>query len=265
MGSRILALDAVVPFVQGTRLIVRRGMTGATGNIYAGLHEFEDMAFALHLLRAGDLFVDVGANVGSYTILAGSTGASCVSIEPIPSTYKDLLANVNINGMSDRVRTYQLGLGSVSGVRELTSDLDTMNHVVDGGESAHDTIKVEFTTLDSLLSDETPALLKVDVEGYESEVFGGAKNVLASPGLLAMIVELNGSNIRYGRIDQDVIQQLKKEGFEPYDYSPFERTLRRQSGRGSSRSGNSIFVRNLEQVLDRVRGASRISMLGTEF
>jgi hypothetical protein len=37
----------------------------ATGNLYVGLHEFEEMAFLLHFLRRGDLFADVGANVGS--------------------------------------------------------------------------------------------------------------------------------------------------------------------------------------------------------
>jgi hypothetical protein len=44
-----------------------------SGNIYAGLHEFGDMAFVLHFLRAGDLFADVGANIGSYTVLASMT------------------------------------------------------------------------------------------------------------------------------------------------------------------------------------------------
>src|SRR5882762_1907914 len=60
LGARILEGQAVVPFIGGARLLVRRGMTGATGNIYAGLIEFEDMAFTLHLLRPNDLFVDVG-------------------------------------------------------------------------------------------------------------------------------------------------------------------------------------------------------------
>jgi thymidylate synthase len=63
-------------------------MTGATGNIYAGLHEFEDMAFLLHLLRSEDMFADVGSNIGSYTILAsGVVGAKSVAFEPVPSTY----------------------------------------------------------------------------------------------------------------------------------------------------------------------------------
>ena len=45
-------------------------MTGATGNIYCGLHEFIELTFLLHLLRPNDLSLNIGANVGSYIILA---------------------------------------------------------------------------------------------------------------------------------------------------------------------------------------------------
>ena len=64
IASRIK--EVIVHWIGGTRLAARRGMTGLTGNIYAGLHEFADMAFLLHFLRPSDLFADVGANVGSY-------------------------------------------------------------------------------------------------------------------------------------------------------------------------------------------------------
>jgi len=57
-------------WIEGTRLAVRKGMTGATGNIDCGLHEFADMAFVLHTLRAEDVFLDIGANVGTYSVLA---------------------------------------------------------------------------------------------------------------------------------------------------------------------------------------------------
>src|SRR5690242_6809149 len=43
-------------WIDGATLKIRRGMTGGTGNVYCGLHEFVEMAFALHLLRPGDLF-----------------------------------------------------------------------------------------------------------------------------------------------------------------------------------------------------------------
>lgn len=45
-------------------------MRGATGNVYVGLHEFESMGFVLHVLRSSSAFIDVGANVGAYTVLA---------------------------------------------------------------------------------------------------------------------------------------------------------------------------------------------------
>src|SRR5437868_4075814 len=83
VGSRLVPGPVAVNFVNDTMLLVSPGMTGATGNVYAGLHEFQDMAFVLHLLRQGDCFIDVGANIGSYTVLAGGgIGARCIAIEP---------------------------------------------------------------------------------------------------------------------------------------------------------------------------------------
>jgi hypothetical protein len=65
VGSRITPGSTVVDFAGGTRLLAKPGMTGATGNIYCGLHECHDMGFLLHFLRKDDLFLDVGANIGS--------------------------------------------------------------------------------------------------------------------------------------------------------------------------------------------------------
>ena len=74
-------------FGEKSFILAKKGLTGATGNIYCGLHEFIDMAFVLHFLRQGDIFLDVGANIGSYSILAGSEiGCSVYSFEPILST-----------------------------------------------------------------------------------------------------------------------------------------------------------------------------------
>src|SRR6185437_5282689 len=86
--SRIFRRPVIYPFLEKSKIIVQGGMTGATGNIYTGLHEFEEMMFLLHLLRPADLFADVGANVGSYTILASAVaGAGSISFEPLPATF----------------------------------------------------------------------------------------------------------------------------------------------------------------------------------
>ena len=92
LRSRLIGKPVVYDFVNQSQLLVYPGMTGATGNIYAGLHEFYDMGFVLHALQDEDVFVDIGANIGSYTVLAGSVvGANCISIEPVPHTFSYLL------------------------------------------------------------------------------------------------------------------------------------------------------------------------------
>ena len=91
--------------MNNARVVVRTGETGFTGNIYCGLDEFQDMAFLLHALRKEDLFVDIGANVGSYTLLACSAiGAKGYCVEPVPSTYHRLMVNIRYNApsISDR-------------------------------------------------------------------------------------------------------------------------------------------------------------------
>ena len=89
---------------------------GATGNIYAGLHEFADMAFTLHFLRPDDLFLDVGANIGSYTLLAsGVCKARTISFEPDPAR---------------TVVLEQAAVGGEGGEVEFTIGRDTGNHVI---------------------------------------------------------------------------------------------------------------------------------------
>lgn len=74
IASRLMAGPIAFPFVNESKLFAVRGMTGATGNYYCGLHELNDMAFVLHLLREDDHFLDVGANIGSYSVLAAAAG-----------------------------------------------------------------------------------------------------------------------------------------------------------------------------------------------
>ncbi len=226
VGSRLLPGGAVVPFVGETVLLIAPGMTGATGNVYVGLHEFPDMAFLLHHLRAEDCFVDVGANVGTYTILAaGVCHAEAIAVEPLPATLARLRANVRLNGLEGHVDVRNCGLAAKPGVLRFTRALDTVDHVVAKDERDAEAVEVPVTTLDELLGDRRPALIKVDVEGFETEVFAGGLLTLARPTLQALIVELNGSGARYGFDEAALQRQLESFGFLPCTYDPFARRL----------------------------------------
>ena len=104
--------EVIVPWIGGQLLAVRRGMTGATGNVYAGLHEFADMMFLLHFLRERDLFLDIGANVGAYTVLAsGVCRAVTFAFEPDPDTVRALRRNIAVNSLEKLVTLHALALG----------------------------------------------------------------------------------------------------------------------------------------------------------
>lgn len=111
----ILSIDFLVPFVENTKVIAHQGETGISGSIYAGLHEFEDMSLILHFLRSDDLFFDVGANIGSYTLLAaGSCESRVIAIEPVSITSQRLLKNILINQLSTKVVLLQKAAGEKS-------------------------------------------------------------------------------------------------------------------------------------------------------
>ncbi|GHT09975.1 hypothetical protein AGMMS4956_00590 [Bacteroidia bacterium] len=112
LGYRLNPYPIIYPFTNRSKLVVEKGMAGATGNLYSGLSEYEGMSFLLHFLRANDLFVDAGANVGSFTVLAAAhVGAHTISIEPSPLTYVKLMNNVRINNVQDKVNAHQVALG----------------------------------------------------------------------------------------------------------------------------------------------------------
>jgi hypothetical protein len=128
--TRIIRFAMVVPFVDDTVLVIRKSMTGATGVIYVGLPEPEDMSFALHLLRENDLFGDIGANVGVYSVLAsGVCKAHSVTVEPVQQTAQHLRQNLAINSLEALVILRQMGVGSVAGELRFTTNEGAENHV----------------------------------------------------------------------------------------------------------------------------------------
>jgi FkbM family methyltransferase len=260
LATRLWHGAIAVDYVNGTRLLVARGMRGATGNVYCGLHEFEDMAFVLHLLRKGDGFVDVGANVGSYTVLAGGAiGARCVSIEPIPDTFRHLLDNINLNGMGANVSALNIGAGEIDEAMRFTLGLDTVNHVATSGEQgAEQTIEVAIKKLDDALEGFEPQLIKIDVEGFEANVIAGAQETLSRPTLLGVIMELNGSGDRYGFDEAKLHATMLAHGFNTFSYLPFARCLRPLGGKNAS-AGNTLYLRNLDEIVARLASAPKFT------
>lgn len=266
IGSRLVPGAIVYDWVNGSKLVVRTGETGLTGNIYTGLHEFSDMGFLLHVLREDDLFVDVGANAGSYSVLAcAAIGASGVAFEPVPDTYRRLLANLRLNELSKKVVAMNMGVGAAAGHMFFTRNLDTTNHVVSVDEHSAETISVEVITLDVALKGRSPSMLKIDVEGYEAPVMQGAETILRTDSLHSVIMELNGSGERYGFDESKLLELMFDYDFRTYSYDPLTRRLVSLEEGKNKASGNTLFIRNELLIKDRLKAAPTVKICGREF
>lgn len=250
--SRVFNYKVIYPFSEKTRLIVWNGLTGATGNIYCGLLEYEDMSFLLHFLKKDDLFIDIGSNVGVYSILAsGECESNCIAIEPIPSTYRNLVENIIINNLSQKIKALNIGLGETDGKLHFSSSLDTMNFVLK--DKSIDSIEIDVYKLDKIIENEkVPSLIKIDVEGYETAVLNGAENLLLKSELNAIIIELNGMGKRYGYDDNMIHNKLLNHGFAPYSYNPENRSIKKLDKYGKL---NTIYLRDISKVKERIETA----------
>jgi len=258
VGSRLVAGPVVYSWVNGSRMIVHAGDDGVTGNIYCGLHELSEMAYLLHVMTPDDLFVDVGANVGAYTVLAcAAKGARGCCLEPVPSTFARLLDTLRINQLSDRVDALNLGASDAEGELWFTSDENCTNHVVPAGERPAGAVQVKVRTLDAVLAGRRPSVLKIDVEGYEPFVLAGARETLSQPSLHSVIMELNGSVARYGLAEDAILKTMAGHGFKACEYDPFSKTLTPLGDR-KSRSNNTVFVRDVQQAERHAKSAPPI-------
>jgi len=138
--------------------------------------------------------------------------------------------------------------------------LDCVNHVLAEGEQVADCVEVQVMTMDALVGADVPALIKIDVEGHEMAVLRGAERTIADPLLLAVIMETNGSGVRYGIDDAELVSIMRANGFAAFGYDPFARRLVNLDGAG----GNTVFVRDVETVSQRVATAQRFKLINGE-
>ena len=255
----------VKPFIGNTKFYAGKRMTGITGNIYTGLHEFADMGFLLHFLRPEDCFYDIGANVGAYTLLAsGVCGAQTIALEPGQQAFVLLQKNIELNQLSSRVRLLKAGAGAKKDEVLFSVAEDTTNHVITENERIAGTTseQVSILPVDDLFDENYVSLMKIDVEGYETEVLSGMQKTLQAPALKAIIIELNGSGTRYGYIEKNIHDLLTANGFSAFIYDPFSRSLTPSAATGNY---NTLFCRNEDMVRQRLKHATVVKVMGETF
>ena len=244
IGSRLISGSIIYDWIDGAKFIVEHGQHGLTENIYNGLREFEDMGYVLHILNQDDIFIDIGANVGSYTILSCKVKrAKGICFEPVPSTFSKLRDNLKINNLLNHVKAYNIGIAEKEGELFFTTNQDVTNHLVIAPEVSSDNIvKTKVVSLDTVLKDIHPTMIKIDVEGFETLVVAGALETLKKTSLHSIIIELNGTANERGFDEDSLVKKIQSFGFVPCEYDPFNRKISQIDGR-NEKTENTLFCR----------------------
>ena len=224
-GQRVRAVVRAVRYQAQVRLLRRRAMarlgersllwvdahrTAASKVIYANPPDLPEMLVWRRALRDGGLFVDVGANVGSYAILAAELGAEVIAVEPAADTFGLLSENIALNGYP--VRAVQAAAGSHCGTARFTSGLDAVNSLAPDGPAV-----TELVTVDSLVGDRRVTGMKVDVEGFEIDVLRGAARALAERRI--GLIQLEWNEASWSAVGTDrgpVAEVLAGHGYRLY-------------------------------------------------
>lgn len=207
--------------VDGVKWIVRKAppislwgdsLFGPLLRYYQEPEEYEWLSEALH---EGGVFVDVGANVGGFSVRACKMGAKVIAVEPSPDNYQVLKLNLELN-QCNNADALNIAAGRREEVRQLFGDSSTVGYSLIQGKEKAVRGFVEVKPLDvaipPLLGDECVGLLKVDVEGSEVEVLKGALDLLKKTRhIIVEVIPSTESKIL------EVLDLLRPLGFELID------------------------------------------------
>ena len=164
---------------------------------YSNYDERHEITMLGKVLKAGDNFWDIGANIGFYSLVAaGIVGASggVVAFEPASVAWQSFLANIKLNHYENIIHPFNLAVADSTG----EATLYCQPGIADGGASLLAPEKADrgketchFVSLSEFYREHAfprPTFLKIDVEGFEDRVLRGAQEILAGeqPPLLLL-------------------------------------------------------------------------------
>ncbi len=193
-----LLVDEVVLNVHGSKMITRTsaddGVSYQLLFYRTGLEKYETKLFE-KLLTRGMTVVDVGANIGYYTLLAArlvGVKGRVFAFEPEPENYALLIRNIKLNDYKNIVPEKK-AVSSRTGKAELFINKETGAHgFLPERENIKGVTTVETVSLDEYFKGrESPIdVIKIDVEGAELEVLNGMRNVVGKNDSLKIFTEV---------------------------------------------------------------------------
>jgi FkbM family methyltransferase len=197
--------------------------------MYNYLVDWEEFNLISAYVRPGDQLMDIGANIGLYTLWMSrfvGSGGKVHSFEPDKTNFSKLQMNISANALEDRVRVNEKALSDIDGSLCFTTGLDKENHIAASDEPG--TVVIPAQRLDSYAeANGVPeiAYLKIDVEGFEYSVLRGAYRLLSEKKVQVIQLEINHTIQHSSTGINDLLQLLRDHRFVLCRYDVASRKL----------------------------------------
>jgi FkbM family methyltransferase len=240
--------------------------------IYCGDFEQREREFLRAFLKPGDVFIDVGANIGLFTLIAAhrvGPAGQVYALEPCSVAYQRLLASVRLNHF-DHVSCHKLALSDRVGQSVMTISLDgfdawnSLGQPSAGGSFAVET--VDCKTLDAFAQAHNlvgcVTMIKIDVEGWEDRVLVGGREMLSRKDAPVLQVEFTDQNAQLtGSSCKQLYHTLEDLGYQMFIYDAKSKRLIPDPLRESYPYLNLIAAKQPERIVARLENCSRFRRL----
>lgn len=233
--------------------------------LFFGYYEAAERRLMNSILQNGDVFVDVGANVGVYTLIAsrrvGAKGA-VYSFEPNPDVAAQLKRNLAANNCPN-VTLFQIPLSSQRAICKLqmpANGFDAWSSLANPvmEEPGCLELEIESDSWDNLYLQRTlrkPTFMKIDVEGWESRVMEGARSLLTGDDAPFLMVEFCDSTAkRAGSSCAEIYGMLVEFGYKIYRFDEQAESFTESPLAAAYDYENLYGIKDLELVLRRFHG-----------
>lgn len=215
VDKHLLKRSRVVTLGNGLRVWCHPDSSMASRIVYTGGQcDYAEMEFLKAYLRRGDRFIDVGANIGLYTLLAAGIVGPSGSVDAFEAgalSLERLRENIALNGLSN-VRVHAAAVSDTPGTVYFTQGLDSTNHIAK--DAGGDVVAVPAVRLDDVLTDPAYAMGKMDIEGAEILAFRGAQRLLAEGNPPIWFIELTAACRSFDTTEAGVAEWLADHGYD---------------------------------------------------
>ena len=209
----------VICNIQGSKMILDTSDKVVAKTLYfTKVWESEVTSLLKSILKEGMVFVDVGANIGYFTLLGAKLANKVFAFEPDISNYDLLRRNVELNKY-ENVPLVNKAVTDKDGTMELFIDIENSgNHKLWASTKEQKQVTVDTVSLDSYFkSIDIPDIIKLDIQGAEMAALQGMDNIIRTNPNLKLIIEIWADGIRgYGDSPEELIGKLLTYGFRLY-------------------------------------------------